>query len=135
MNSLDECHGSLHPQARLGLELFNAGEFFEAHEALETAWRAESGPIRELYRGILQVAVVYLHITRENYEGAVKVHQRSRKWLDPWPETCRGVDLAGLRRSLAAVMDEVTRLGPERLAHFDRALFQPIRFTPQEERS
>jgi len=27
------------PRLREGIALFNAGEFFEAHEALEDAWR------------------------------------------------------------------------------------------------
>ena len=82
-----ECRGSLHPQAIRGLELFNLGRYFEAHEALEAAWRAESGPVRDLYRGILQVGLVYLHITQYNYPGALKVYQRCRKWLQAWPES------------------------------------------------
>jgi uncharacterized protein len=49
------CMGALPPLALRGLELFNQGEYFEAHEALELAWREETGPVRELYRGILQI--------------------------------------------------------------------------------
>ena len=29
-----------------GIELYNAGEFFEAHEVLEEAWTPERGPRR-----------------------------------------------------------------------------------------
>jgi hypothetical protein len=61
---MSDCTGSLHPRAKKGLQLFNAGEYFEAHEALEDAWNAEEGSAKNLYRGILQTAVVYLHITR-----------------------------------------------------------------------
>ena len=66
----DLCNSPLHRQAAEGLRLFNAGKYFEAHEALEDAWNAEKGKVRELYRGILQIAVVYLHVTRRNYRGA-----------------------------------------------------------------
>jgi len=76
---LDLCSAPLHPQAAEGLRLFNAGKYFEAHEALEDAWNAETGRVRELYRGILQIAVVYLHVTRGNYNGAVKVYGRSQR--------------------------------------------------------
>ncbi len=65
-------------QLLTGLELFNAREFFESHEALEDAWRAEPGPIRELYQGILQAAVSYLHITHQNYPGATIMAQLRR---------------------------------------------------------
>lgn len=126
---MNDCTGPLPPAAIQGLRLFNAGEYFEAHEALETAWLAEAGPIRGLYKGILQIAVAYLHLTRENYEGALKVYGRSLKWLRAWPDSCRGVDVAQLRRDAAAVFAEVERLGPERLAAFDPSLLKPISWT------
>src|SRR5512141_3404192 len=123
--SLDTlCNAPLHPQAAEGLRLFNAGKYFEAHEALEEAWNAEKGAVRELYRGILQIAVVYLHITRRNYNGAVKVYGRSQKWLKDWPDICRGIDVEQLRRDAEAVINEVQRLGPERLAEFDHSLLK-----------
>lgn len=125
---MTDCSLPLPPAARHGLELFNRGEYFEAHEALEEAWRAESGEIRSLYQGLLQAAVMYLHITRSNYEGAVKMFVRCMKLLAPWPDSCCGVDVGGLKRDLTAVMEAVTRLGPERLHHFDPALFKPVRY-------
>jgi len=126
-----DCLGRLHPDAVAGMELFNHGEYFAAHEALEAAWREERGPIRELYRGILQAAVVYLHILRGNYAGAFKVYQRSRKWLDPWPETCRGVAVGQLRRDLGAAITSMQALGPERIERFDRALIKPVTYARQ----
>jgi hypothetical protein len=125
----DLCHAPLHPQAAEGLRLFNAGHYFEAHEALEEAWNAESGKVRDLYRGILQIAVAYLHITRGNYNGAVKVHERSRKWLQDWPEVCRGIHVGQLRRDAQTVIDEVQRLGMERIEEFNRSLLKPVRWT------
>jgi len=118
----------LHPAAAEGLRLFNRGEYFEAHEALEEAWRAETSPVRELYQGILQLGVTYLHITRNNYEGAIKVYGRSRRWLEGWPEICRGIRVGQLRRDAEQVMIEVRRLGPGQLASFDRSLFKPVIF-------
>lgn len=125
---MEDCSAPLPPAARHGLELFNRGEYFEAHEALEDAWRAEKGEIRYLYQGILQAAVMYLHITRNNYEGARKMFDRCMKLLTPWPDSCRGVDVGRLCRDLSAVMEAITRLGPERLEQFDTSLFKPVRY-------
>src|SRR5512141_2656417 len=111
--SEQDCQGVLHPKAVEGFELFNAHQFWHAHEALEAAWLVETGDVRHLYRGILQIAVTYLHVQRANYRGAVKVYQRSHRWLSPFPDQCRGIDLGQLRRDAAAVMAEVSRLGPE----------------------
>ena len=122
----DLCNAPLHPQAAHGLRLFNAGEYFEAHEALEDAWNAETGKVRELYRGILQIAVVYLHVTRGNYNGAVKVYGRSQRWVKDWPEVCRGIQVGRLRQDAEAVISEVIRLGAEHLGEFDRSLLKPV---------
>ncbi len=128
-DSLDSlCDTSLPPQAAEGLRLFNVGKYFEAHEALEEAWNEEREKVRNLYQGILQIAVVYLHITRGNYHGAVKVYDRSQKWLKDWPETCRGVKVDQLRRDAEMVINEVKRLGPERISEFDHSLLKPVQW-------
>jgi predicted metal-dependent hydrolase len=114
-----------------GLELFNRGEYFEAHEELELAWRDEPGPVRELYRGILQIAVAYYHILRGNYAGAVKMFHRSQTWLSPFPDQCCGIDLAGFRADYRKVEAALARLGPQGLSRFDRGLLKPIRYTLQ----
>lgn len=125
---MEDCSAPLPAAARHGLELFNRGEYFEAHEALEAAWRAEKDEIRSLYQGILQAAVMYLQISRNNYEGALKMFSRCMKLLAPWPDSCRGVDVGGLRRDLSTVMEAVIRLGPERLDQFERSLFKPVKY-------
>jgi predicted metal-dependent hydrolase len=125
----DSCNAPLHPQAAEGLRLFNAGHYFEAHEALEDAWNAEPGSVRELYRGILQIAVVYLHITRRNYAGAVKVYGRSQRWLKDWPDVCRGIQVEELRRNVANVMTEIQRLGKEHISEFDISSLKPVSWT------
>ena len=128
MRNVESCNGALHPKAIEGLRLVNVGEFFEAHEELELAWREETGEIRELYRGILQVAVTYLHITRGNYNGAVKVYGRSLKWLQGWSDICRGINVRKLRDDAQQVMKEVERLGEDRMNEFDVSLFEPIQW-------
>ena len=123
-----DCVGTIHPAAVKGMQLFNVGEYWLAHEELEAAWKEENGAVRELYRAILQTAVIYLHITRANYKGAIKVYGRVQKWITPWPEVCRGIEIGQLRQDLEIVMAEVKRLGPDRLAGFDRSLFKPVRW-------
>jgi len=112
------CDDILHPLARLGLERFNAGQYWLAHEALEDAWKDEGGAVRDLYRGILQAAVVYFHLTQKNLRGAVKVYERSQKWLRKWDSPCRGVNVAQLRDDLDAAIAEAKALGMENIANF-----------------
>jgi len=123
---MTDCDGHLHPRALQGILLFNKGRYFEAHEELEAAWKEEKGEIRRLYQGILEAGVAYLHITRGNYAGAIKVYGRSMKWLKGWPESCRGVNVGQLRKDLEAAMVEVHRLGVTGLKDFDRSMLKPV---------
>jgi len=123
-----DCVGAVHPAAIKGMELFQAGEYWQAHEYLEEAWKEETGSVQELYRAVLQAAVVYLHIERGNYLGAVKVYGKVQKWIQPWPEVCRGIEIGQLRRNLDIVIGEVERLGPDRLVSFDKSLLKPVRW-------
>lgn len=126
-----DCNSPLHPHAAEGLRLFNEGKYFEAHEALEAAWLEERGNVRDLYRGILQVGVAYLHITRGNYDGAVKVYGRSLKWMKGWPAVCRGIFVEELRKDAERVNAEVKRLGKKRIGEFNRSLLKPVRWQDQ----
>lgn len=128
----DLCNEPIHPQAAEGLRLFNEGKYFEAHEALEIAWLEEPGKVRELYRGILQIAVVYLHAMRRNYNGVIKVYGRSQRWLKDWPDVCRGVDVGQLQRDAKSVLDEINRLGVEQISQFDHSLLKPVRWIENE---
>jgi len=55
-------------------ELFNAGEYWLAHEALETVWRSI---IKEdearVFQGLIQAAAALLHLGRGNRHGTVVV--------------------------------------------------------------
>lgn len=126
------CKKPISQLALTGIALFNQGEFFESHEVLEEAWKEEESLSRELYRAILQIAVAYLQIERQNYNGALKMFWRVRQWIDPLPEICRGINVGQLRRDARLVYDALLELGPERLAQFDRSLFQPVLFEPVE---
>ena len=122
------CAAPLAHLAVKGLEEFNQGEYFEAHETLETAWNEDSTPGRELYRAVLQISVAYLQITRGNYAGAIKMFLRVRQWIDPLPDFCRGINVAKLRADAYRVYQELKDLGPEGISSFDHRLLKPVEY-------
>ena len=124
----ESCQEPLSAEAIRGLEEFNRGEYFEAHESLEEAWKDDPTPGRELYRAVLQVAVAYFQIKRGNYKGAAKMFLRLRQWIEPLPDECRGVDIAQLRYSAAEVHQALLALGPERIGEFDHSLLKPVKY-------
>lgn len=127
------CEQPLSKKAVRGLQEFNQGEFYEAHEYLEEAWVEDETIGRNLYRGLVQVAVAYYHVLDENYRGAAKLFLRMRQWIDPLPDICRSVDVKRLRGEVHEVEKELARLGPDRISEFDTSLLKPIHYVLSEE--
>ena len=84
------------------VELFNAGHYFEAHEVLERLWLAADGPDRELYQGVLQVAVGLHHEARGNRKGAASMLAKGVARLTLLAPSCLGIDLARLLDDVGA---------------------------------
>jgi len=128
----DSCQDGLPNSASTGLDAFNRGDYFDAHEHLEDAWNADSSAGRDFYRALIQIAVAYLQIERSNYRGAYKMILRSRQWFRSLPDICRGVDVKTLYDDAEVVFQTLLLLGPDGIGEFDRTLLKPIRLVGHE---
>jgi uncharacterized protein len=80
-----------------GIELFNDGLYWEAHEAWEEAWTSDRrGPDRGFYKGLIQVAAGCLHYRRRNRRGTVNKWRSGAEYLRPYLPAHHGVELAPL---------------------------------------
>ena len=102
-----------------GIEEFNTGEFFECHEFLEEAWMQESGRVRYLYQGILQVGVGFYHLQNGNWRGATGLLRNGTIRLKEFEPVTLGVDVAKLIRESERCLQELEMLGRERINEFD----------------
>ena len=73
--------------------LFNAGRFWDSHEALEDAWR-ETGS--DFYHGLILYASAFVHAGRDNPHGIVAQLDKAERALRPYPSPYLGVDVEGL---------------------------------------
>ncbi len=80
-----------------GVELFNCGRYWDAHEVWERDWtRDRKGPDSGFYKGLIQVAAGCLHYTRHNRRGAVNKWRSGRDYLHPYLPSHEGLRLAPL---------------------------------------
>lgn len=127
-----ECQDALPPLAQEGVRKFNAGEYYKQHDLFEEQWMKTTGPVRDLYRAVLQVGIAYFQIERGNYRGALKMLQRSVQWLVVLPDVCQGINVKKLRDDSFRVRAELERLGETRFAEFDKALIQGVALVADE---
>lgn len=83
-----------------GLALAQAGRFFEAHEAFETAWRASSGPERDFFQGLVHVVVSTYQSGRGKPVAAERQRMKALRRLAAFAPAHRGLDVAGLLAGL-----------------------------------
>ncbi len=104
MGAFGQEHGDLWGSFRLGVMLFNEARFFEAHEALEDAWResGSEGGLRRHLQGVVQLAVAFHHQSQGNFVGARSVLDRALRNLRGGEESLPDIDIDRLRGDLAA---------------------------------
>ena len=84
-----------------GVDLFNRGLYWEAHEAWEHEWVPDrKGPDSGFYKGLIQVAAGCLHYGRHNHRGAVNKWRSGADYLRPYLPAHNGVQLAPLVTSV-----------------------------------
>lgn len=91
-----------------GIELFNAGQFFESHEVLEGIWLKSEGVERELLHALIQSAAALHHFQRGNLKGALNVYRRARNKLATLPRNILRLDAQDFAEQLGRFFDAVS---------------------------
>jgi len=87
--------------------LIRGGEFFAAHEELETSWRAAEPAERDFLQGLVHVAVAWYQAGRGNRVGCERQLEKARRRLRPYAPVHRGVDVAALLQQLETAAETV----------------------------
>ncbi|GAB1422462.1 hypothetical protein MASR2M15_26960 [Anaerolineales bacterium] len=124
------CQEALPAMAQQAIEKFNAGEYYAQHDLFEALWMQTEGPIRDLYRAILQIGIAYYQIEKGNRRGAIKMLQRSTQWAYLYPAQCQGIEIGRLRDQAALVLTALEAGGETALENFDFSLLQKIEQVP-----
>ena len=120
--------GEITPLAVKGLQEFNMGKLLPTAHLFEEQWVNTSGPVRDLYRAVLQVGVAYYQIENGNYLGAIKMLQRSVQWLHIMPNSCQGIDVEQTAPRFLRGTRRTGTLGSRALREFDKSLLKPVRW-------
>jgi predicted metal-dependent hydrolase len=87
---------------REGIDLFNEGRFFAAHEAWEEIWRSTTPEPRDLFQGLIQVAAaMHQFLGLERITGPIKTLAKARLRLEPFAPVSHGLDIAELLAAVA----------------------------------
>lgn len=86
------------------VELFNAGRFWHAHEALEDAWRRNRS---DFYHGLILYASAFVHAQRGNPRGVVLQLKKVPRYLGSYPDAHLGLSVADILRHAGETIETV----------------------------
>jgi hypothetical protein len=109
-----------------GLALARKGEYFDAHEALEIAWRACALEERDFFQGLVHVVVSAYQRERGKPVAAERQRVKAIRRLSAFAPTHRGLDVAALLAGLE-------RAEPDLRQHLVEADLQPPVAIEEEE--
>lgn len=90
-----------------GARRFNAGEYWEAHEAWEPPWLRAEGLDKRLYAGVILLAAA-LHKARgmNNARGGRRNYAKALAHLAHLPDTYGGTDVRRLEAEVHAALQD-----------------------------
>ena len=94
---------------RTGVELFNRGAFFEAHEEMEEAMNLLEDDTSDwdFYLGLLRAAVANHKLSQGELSSACLHLRAALKFLAPYPDRHRGLKLREFRSALTTELGRI----------------------------
>ena len=96
--------GGLPPPLARFVELFNRGEYWESHEALEDAWRSTGSGF---YQGLILYASAFVHARRGTRHGILAQLEKAERALEPYRPSHLGVDVEAILEHAARCRQRV----------------------------
>lgn len=86
-----------------GCRLFDAGEYFEAHEVWEDIWAEAGGARRAFLQCLIQVAVALHHASNQNWRGTRKLSASALGYLEKGRSDSKPIDLEKLKDHIVEI--------------------------------
>ncbi|MHC1788028.1 DUF309 domain-containing protein [Solidesulfovibrio sp.] len=91
---------------------FNDGRYFQCHDTLEALWLADVSPVRDFYKGLIQIAAGLYHFENGNARGCSKLLARGTGYVERFAPRCQGLDVAGLLAMTRAALAWCAKASP-----------------------
>jgi predicted metal-dependent hydrolase len=111
-------HATLRKATEHGVRLYNSHEFHESHDCFEAEWYNYGAGTTEsaFLHGMVQVAAgAYKHYDFENDDGMRSLFETALQYLTGVPSDFYGVDVADVRATLTAALDDPSELDDWRI--------------------
>ena len=100
-----------------GVEEFNQGQYWQAHETLENLWRETPYPLRLFYYALIKLDVGLLHLGRHNAAAARRQLVVAADFLEPFMPTLLGIQTDSLHQEARVWLQRLDKVWPTNASH------------------
>lgn len=79
-----------------GIDLFNKGKYYECHDVLEGLWKETNNEYKDLYKGLIHLAVAMYLLGQNRLSGAIKRFSSGKELLSPYLENTTEINIKEL---------------------------------------
>ncbi len=90
-----------------GIDYFNNGYYFEAHDTFEELWMNERDEAIKFYQGLVQLATGCYHLVMKNLRGAESQLSKSAQKLSLYEPTYRNIDIIELVKQVQDCIQKI----------------------------
>jgi len=116
---------------RRGVALFNAQQFWDAHEAWEDVWRLELGDRRRHLQGLIQLAAAFVKLQQGNPRGTLLLLAKVRQNLTGVPATAFGLRMDAVVEAAARWTAAAEGMLSAGSTFYDRATLPRLRYVDE----
>jgi predicted metal-dependent hydrolase len=89
-------------------DLFNRGEFYEAHDVLEQLWLADRhGPNGAFYKGLIQLAGAFVHLQKKRLRPAAALFKLAAANFAKYPARHERLDLGEVTKLIERWLEKL----------------------------
>lgn len=112
-----------------GMDLYNSGQYWECHEALEAVWLEAPAEDKPFLQGLIQAsAAFHKYLVQKNAVGAIKLLSRALDKLIRYSDDYMGLDMGPFKAGLNTCWREIVDLGQRHIEEFDASLVPTLRW-------
>ncbi|MEN8193989.1 MAG: DUF309 domain-containing protein [Bacteroidota bacterium] len=102
-----------------GVDLFNDGAYFEAHDIFEDLWMESDQNDKDLYQGLVQISVGSYHLISGNYSGALSQYQKGIKKLENYRTTEKNINLEKFLIEFKPFIEKIIMFNSKKISNIE----------------
>ena len=104
-----------------GIQLFNDGSYFEAHDHFEDMWMEAENSEKDFYQGLVQISVGSYHLICGNYTGALSQYRKGVEKLEKYRDSKRNINLEKLLLEIKSFIEKIIMFNSKKISTFEVA--------------